>query len=443
MLIDTFMFNNELDILEGRLEYLYDKVDKFIIVEADHTFSGKRKPFNFLNNTTRYKKFMDKIFYYPLKLDMSNPEFKDPWKVEETQRNHIANALKFFDDEHFVIIGDLDEIPNKTTLDLASLVVPTYKAMTLIYDAYVYGFGYKHVNFYVNSKNISGWPHTVITSKSFVLENSPSIIRRDRDYYPVIQTNSAQGWHLSYWGSPEIISQKINSYSHTEHNTPELNNIENIIDKRSKGMMFTDTTVSTLEPVDPRTIDIEVFKIFRKYSHPMRHYYDIVEGWFGPDDAEFYRSMVEKTQGLSKFVEVGSFKGRSAVCLAVEIFNQNKSITFDCIDLWEPNLYYSDLTIEPFENNLRPMRDFCDKIFKMKSEEAAKFYNDESIDLVFIDADHSYESVKKDILTWLPKVRKGGIISGHDEYFPDVKRAVDSIFDEHQVIGSCWYVIKK
>ncbi|MBI2625271.1 MAG: class I SAM-dependent methyltransferase [Candidatus Nealsonbacteria bacterium] len=67
---------------------------------------------------------------------------------------------------------------------------------------------------------------------------------------------------------------------------------------------------------------------------------------------------------------------------------------------------------------------------QMKSEEAVKQFLDESLDLVFIDADHSYEEVKKDIEFWLPKIRKGGVLTGHDYDYPrhpDVKKAVDEV----------------
>jgi hypothetical protein len=71
------------------------------------------------------------------------------------------------------------------------------------------------------------------------------------------------------------------------------------------------------------------------------------------------------------------------------------------------------------------------------SENIAKEVEDESIDIVFIDADHTYEGVHSDILSWMPKVRKGGIICGHDyglnpngiNRFPGVDRAV------HELIG--------
>ena len=50
------------------------------------------------------------------------------------------------------------------------------------------------------------------------------------------------------------------------------------------------------------------------------------------------------------------------------------------------------------------------------AHEAVKWIADESLDFVFIDSDHSYEAVYQDIRDWAPKVRKGGIVSGHDYY---------------------------
>ncbi len=68
------------------------------------------------------------------------------------------------------------------------------------------------------------------------------------------------------------------------------------------------------------------------------------------------------------------------------------------------------------------------------SDEAAKDFADESFDLVFIDADHSEEWVLRDLAAWLPKVRAGGVIAGHDygaPHHPGVKRAVDRVFANH------------
>ena len=62
--------------------------------------------------------------------------------------------------------------------------------------------------------------------------------------------------------------------------------------------------------------------------------------------------------------------------------------------------------------------------------------------MIFLDADHSYEAVRLDIETWLPKVKKNGILAGHDYInllHPGVKRAVDDIFEgDIQIDGSSW-----
>jgi len=79
------------------------------------------------------------------------------------------------------------------------------------------------------------------------------------------------------------------------------------------------------------------------------------------------------------------------------------------------------------------------KVMKLTSAEAALLFPKQYFDLVFIDADHSYDSIKEDIYLWKPLVRKGGILSGHDYKkggkFPfwGVQVAVDEIFDSKEI----------
>ena len=88
---------------------------------------------------------------------------------------------------------------------------------------------------------------------------------------------------------------------------------------------------------------------------------------------------------------------------------------------------------------------------KMSSADAISFFKDESLDLVFIDASHGYPLVKADVNSWLPKVRKGGILCGHDYdhlKFPGVKQAVDEILgsrinliiEKEIVLVKIWWV---
>jgi predicted O-methyltransferase YrrM len=78
-------------------------------------------------------------------------------------------------------------------------------------------------------------------------------------------------------------------------------------------------------------------------------------------------------------------------------------------------------------------------VLRMSSQEAIAHLPN-SLDLVFIDANHEYLEVRKDILSWLPKVRRGGLLAGHDydqniPMFSGVKQAVDEIFGRKILLG--------
>src|SRR5690606_26723571 len=75
---------------------------------------------------------------------------------------------------------------------------------------------------------------------------------------------------------------------------------------------------------------------------------------------------------------------------------------------------------------------FRANILHMPSVKAARQFDDESLDFVFIDAKHDYDSVKADIAAWRPKVKIGGWVCGHDyapKQFPGCVKAVDEAFD--------------
>jgi hypothetical protein len=87
------------------------------------------------------------------------------------------------------------------------------------------------------------------------------------------------------------------------------------------------------------------------------------------------------------------------------------------------------------------------RVMSIESTMAARLFPDKYFDLVFIDADHEYESVKADITAWLPKVRKGGVLAGHDygiqKKFFGVAQAVDEIFGENISIADFAVWIKE
>ena len=87
-------------------------------------------------------------------------------------------------------------------------------------------------------------------------------------------------------------------------------------------------------------------------------------------------------------------------------------------------------------------------LWELTSEAAAKLLPPESLDLVFIDALHTYEAAHQDILSWAPKVMQGGIVAGHDysHHFPGVIRAVNEFVASlgttvlHLGVDHVWWV---
>jgi cephalosporin hydroxylase len=176
------------------------------------------------------------------------------------------------------------------------------------------------------------------------------------------------------------------------------------------------------------------------------------ENWF--DYPSFYSFIVKKFESGSHFVEIGSWKGKSSSYMAVEIANSGKNIKFDCVDTWlgspehiHDNYVKTNTLYELFLNNMKPVSNYFSAIRK-SSEEASKLYDDKSLDFVFIDAEHSYESVTNDIKLWEPKIKTGGIIAGHDYScsWPAVTKAVDDYYGSSVIpFGEetfVWYVQK-
>lgn len=153
----------------------------------------------------------------------------------------------------------------------------------------------------------------------------------------------------------------------------------------------------------------------------MEHFYNTIFHYF--DYEQLYTDIVKESNDGAHFVEIGSFLGGSAAFMAVEIANSGKNIRFDCIDTFESNEGEPVLLdiasknggnyFEVFKKNIEPVKDYI-TIVKGSSFDIHSQYEDESLDFVMIDGDHRYESVVKDIYNWFPKVKIGGILSGHD-----------------------------
>jgi hypothetical protein len=144
--------------------------------------------------------------------------------------------------------------------------------------------------------------------------------------------------------------------------------------------------------------------------------------------------------------EIGVF----AADLSSRLLAQRPDLTLKMVDPWA--VYDNNPDSDDFHSSLSQFQQDCyaemarvmssfaghrAEIIRLKSLEAAQLVPDGSLDFVFIDADHSYESCKADIIAWYPKVRDGGFIGGHDyenhgfSFGKEVKRAVDEMIPSY------------
>lgn len=178
-----------------------------------------------------------------------------------------------------------------------------------------------------------------------------------------------------------------------------------------------------------------------KYLEDTKYYfsykYPNIDGWMTFDELLY---LYELGSSYENIVEVGSWKGRSTHAL----LSGGAYIT--AIDTWQGSDDENDLTndlakkediFEVFKKNVEGVGNLT--AIKTTSEDAAQAFEEKSIDVVFIDALHTYEGVKKDIALWKDKAYF--IICGHDwtDSWPGVKKAVRELLGEpHEVHGSIW-----
>lgn len=166
--------------------------------------------------------------------------------------------------------------------------------------------------------------------------------------------------------------------------------------------------------------------------------------------------------GFKSGAEIGVWDGRYSELLCQNI-PKLKLLAVDC---WEdrPTMRLKEGELElVYNKTLSRLEPFDVTIVRQSSMKAVRDIPNESLDFVFIDADHTYESVKDDITQWTKKVRPGGIVSGHDYYVTrsgnaGVINAVDEYVKEHgyelkltqwdkdNPVGDdrqpCWYFVK-
>ena len=270
---DCFMYFNEDVVLELRLNYLNKFVDQFIIVESTFNHRGQEKKLNF--NIDKFSKFKKKIKYLILENQPTNLEkienndteeekskkyILNGYKRDHFQRNYISNGIKEANQDDIIIISDIDEIPNLEKLDLTKIQD----------DLILFNQKMCYYKFNLYQKNYN-WTGSRACKKKNLL--SPQWIRDvkpkkypkwrfdtyfSKNKYTNIHLINNGGWHFSYLNTPELIEQKLKSYTH--HREYELNpiGIENIEERIRNRMSVYNLSADKRENQFAKGVKLEI-----------------------------------------------------------------------------------------------------------------------------------------------------------------------------------------
>lgn len=199
MLVDAFMFYNEFDVLELRLEILDRYVDRFVLVEAEVNHIGGPKPLFFDQNKERYARWAHKIHHVVMTKEEA-PTDKNPWSREKYQRACILRGIEDVPDSAIVMISDVDEIPDMTKVRYEQL---PHSIVSVHMWLFIYSLDYLC--------ETEPWYGTVLTTAELVRKYGPNEFRDNRWKFPTIQY---AGWHLSSFGDEAHVLNKMKTYAH-------------------------------------------------------------------------------------------------------------------------------------------------------------------------------------------------------------------------------------
>ena len=237
-LIDTFLFFNELDLLEIRIRYLYPVVDFFIITEARLSFAGHKKRLYFEENKERFSKYKKKIIHQIIDTEPSN--FKDfikpdkrftdynksyehkhngkkaididiQYQREIYQRDYqILGVSKVANVNDYIILGDVDEIPNRdllTKIKMQNLITKN-EHVTLCLKWFMY---------YINSYLPKEWYGIRLCEYQYLEDKSIDLMRYHTENKSLqkFKIYDDAGWHFHLFGGVENVKEKLSGYNYS------------------------------------------------------------------------------------------------------------------------------------------------------------------------------------------------------------------------------------
>jgi beta-1,4-mannosyl-glycoprotein beta-1,4-N-acetylglucosaminyltransferase len=284
------MFFDEEMLLELRLNTLDKFVDKFVIVESVYTHSGKEKKLIF--DINKYPKFKEKIDYIIVRdlphgieqigkddsnLEITNKEIMNALRRENFQRNTIKQGLINANDNDWIIISDLDEIPDLSNINFNSInkKIIFFKQKVFYYKLNLELKTLRWIGSKACKKKYLKSPQWLRNVKDKIYPKwRLDIIFSEKRYNSVFFLENG-GWHFSFVKKPKDIEKKLKSYlHHREYDLDPLGieNIKNLI--KSKAVIYDHRVDQTqykfgggqkLEKIDIKFLPEYIFSQKEKY----------------------------------------------------------------------------------------------------------------------------------------------------------------------------------
>lgn len=212
---DCFMFFNELDVLEIRLQELWDSVDVFVLAESNTSHSGKPKEYIFENNKDRFEKYMSKIRH--VKVD-DMVATNDAMARDRFQRSCLHRGLTDIEPDDIIIVSDLDEIPRAEAVEMVKVDENNYERYIFVIPMFQYKLNYMKYFDIAKQPNIMVTRGRVFTNPQQEREYTFPWVPKPAD---IVFVDHA-GWHFTYFGDDTHAITKIQNFAHTETDTPDM-----------------------------------------------------------------------------------------------------------------------------------------------------------------------------------------------------------------------------
>jgi beta-1,4-mannosyl-glycoprotein beta-1,4-N-acetylglucosaminyltransferase len=284
------MFFDEEMLLELRLNTLDKFVDKFVIVESVYTHSGKEKKLIF--DVNKYPRFKEKIDYIVVRdfpqgieqisnddsnFEITNKEIMNALRRENFQRNAINRGLANADDNDWIIISDLDEIPDLSNINFNSInnKIIFFKQKVFYYKLNLELKTLRWIGSKACKKKYLKSPQWLRNVKDKIYPKWRLDIMFSEKRYNNIFFVENGGWHFSFVKKPEDIEKKLKSYLHHREYDLDPLGIENIKDLiNSKAVIYDHRVDQTqykfgggqkLEKIDIKFLPEYIFSQKEKY----------------------------------------------------------------------------------------------------------------------------------------------------------------------------------